>query len=174
MSGPSTSLNHPCAILQPSKEKGLLVLGLSLGLSAMGGCEASQPEEPVVQDVARTSIKQEETRMWMIVGERRFTITLAHNETARAFALQFPLTLDMAELNGNEKHADLPRSLPTNASRPGTIRNGDLMLYGSNTVVVFYKTFRSSYSYSPLGRVDDPDSLSQALGQGSVQVTFSR
>jgi hypothetical protein len=112
--------------------------------------------------------------MWMTVGERRFTITLADNETARAFALQFPLTLDMAELNGNEKHIDLPRSLRTSANRPGTIRNGDLMLYGPNTVVVFYKTFRSSYSYTPLGRVDDPDSLGQALGQGSVRVTLSQ
>ena len=80
----------------------------------------------------------------------------------------------MAELNGNEKHADLPRALPTNASRPGTIRNGDLMLYGSNTLVVFYLTFDSSYSYTRLGRVDDPADLAQTLGRRSVRIVFSK
>src|SRR5687768_2839479 len=55
---------------------------------------------------------------------------------ARPFAAQLPLplTLDMRELNGNEKHADLPKPLPANASLPGTIRHGDLMLYGADTL----------------------------------------
>jgi hypothetical protein len=112
--------------------------------------------------------------MWMTVGERRFAITLTDNAAARAFAAQLPLTLDMSELNGNEKHADLRAALPANASRPGTIRNGDLMLYGTNTVVVFYETFDSSYAYTRLGRVDDAADLPRALGRRGVQVVFSR
>jgi hypothetical protein len=76
-------------------------------------------------------------------------------------------------LNGNEKHADLREALPANASRPGTIRNGDLMLYGTNTLVVFYATFNSSYSYTRLGRVDDSAGLPQALGRRGVRVVFS-
>ena len=112
--------------------------------------------------------------MWMTVGDRRFAITLADNAAARAFAAMLPLTLDMAELNGNEKYASLPKALPENASRPGTIRNGDLMLYGADTLVVFYRTFTSSYSYTPLGQVDDPASMSQALGKRSVPIIFSR
>lgn len=112
--------------------------------------------------------------MWMTVGERRFAITPADTEAAREFAAMLPLSINMADLNGNEKHADLPKSLPTNASRPGTIHNGDLMLYGSRTLVVFYLTFNSSYSYTRLGRVDDPAGLAQALGGGSVRIEFSK
>ena len=112
--------------------------------------------------------------MWMTVGERRFAITLADTEAARAFAAMLPLTMDMADLNGNEKHAELPKALPTHASRPGTIRNGDLMLWGSRTVVVFYLSFDSSYAYTRLGRVDDPSGLAQALGRRDVRVVFSR
>lgn len=112
--------------------------------------------------------------MWMTVGERRFAVTLADNATARAFAAQLPLTLDMSELNGNEKHADLRTTLPPNARRPGTILNGDVMLYGTNTVVVFYESFDSSYAYTPLGRVDEPADLPQALGRRGVRVVFSR
>ena len=111
--------------------------------------------------------------MWMTVGERRFAITLADTNAARAFAAQLPLALAMADLNGNEKHADLPQALPTDASRPGTIQQGDLMLYGANTVVVFYEAFHSSYSYTRLGRVDDPTGLVEALGRGRVRVVFS-
>ena len=112
--------------------------------------------------------------MWMTLGEHRFAITLADNTTARAFSALLPLTLDMSELNGNEKHASLPQALPANASRPGTIRSGDLMLYGTDTLVVFYLTFDSSYSYTRIGRVDDPAGLAQALGRRGVQVVFSR
>jgi hypothetical protein len=120
------------------------------------------------------SVRQVESRMWMTVAERRFAITLADNAAARAFAAQLPVTLDMSELNGNEKHAELPKALPANARRPGTIRNGDLMLYGTDTLVVFYVTFQSSYSYTSVGRVDDPSDLAQALGPRGVRVVFTK
>lgn len=112
--------------------------------------------------------------MWMTVGERRFAITLADNAAARAFAALLPLTLDMAELNGNEKYVSLPKALPQNVYRPGTIHNGDLMLYGADTLVIFYLTFNSSYSYTRLGQVDDPAGLAQALGTRGVRVFLSK
>lgn len=115
-----------------------------------------------------------ESRMWMTVGERRLAVTLTDTDAARAFAARLPQTFDMSDLNGNEKKFDLPKELPAAPSRPGTIRNGDLMLYGANTVVLFYLTFDSPYSYTRLGRVDDPNGLAQALGQRSVRVQFSR
>ena len=122
---------------------------------------------------AGVSEKPKESRMWMTINERRFAITLADSNSARAFAAQLPLTLDMEELNGNEKHAKLPTPLPANASRPGIIRNGDLMLYGTDTLVVFYSAFNSPYSYTRIGRVDDTAGLAQALGPGSARITFS-
>lgn len=111
--------------------------------------------------------------MWMVVGTRRFTVTLEDNPTARAFLQLLPTTLDMTELNGNEKHARLARSLPTNAARPGTIRTGDVLLYGNDTLVVFYETFRSSYSYTRIGRITETAGLAQALGPGSQSVAFT-
>lgn len=114
------------------------------------------------------------SRLWMTVGERRFAVTLHDNATGRAFADLLPLTLEMEELNGNEKKAELPKPLPGAASRPGTIHNGDLLLYRSDTLVVFYKTFSSPYSYASVGRVDDPAGLAQALGQHNVRLAFSK
>lgn len=108
------------------------------------------------------------------VGGRTYTATLEDNAAARAFLGLLPLELNMTELNGNEKYADLPQSLPTSTFRPGTIRTGDLLLWGSSTVVLFYETFSSSYSYTRLGRLDDPSGLAAAVGGGSVRVAFTR
>src|SRR5580765_4998359 len=151
-------------------------LGLVLGLLLLGGCKAGQRDAPmttVTHDAVEASVTQERNHMWMTIGERRFSVTLTDTDAARAFLARLPLTLDMAELNGNEKYADLPQALPVDASRPGTIRSGDLMLYGSKTVVIFYETFRSSYSYTPLGRVDEPEGLGKALGRQNSRVLFS-
>ena len=108
------------------------------------------------------------------VGSQTFTATLLDNNSAKAFKEMLPLTINMVELNNNEKYYDLPNSLPTNSSNPGTIKNGDLMLYGSKTLVLFYKTFSTSYSYTKLGAVDDITGLASALGSGNVTVTFEK
>lgn len=82
------------------------------------------------------------------------------------------MTVLMSEMNGNEKYCYLSGNLPTAASNPGTIRAGDLMLYGSNCVVLFYETFQTSYSYTRIGRADNPSGLAAALGSGNVTITF--
>ena len=152
--------------------------GLLLGLLVLGGCGAGQAAtsgSPAhAKDAAPPTARPEESRMWMTVGEHRFALSLTDNAAARAFAAQLPLTLDMEELNGSEKHAQLPQALPANVSRPGTIHTGDLMLYGTSTLVVFYETFTSAYSYTRLGRVDDPAGLAHALGKGGIRVVFSK
>ena len=127
----------------------------------------------IVALTASCGSASEETHMWMTVGDRRFSVSLANNPTAQALSALLPITLPMAELNGNEKYATLPRALPTRPSAPGTIRAGDVMLYGTDTLVVFYATFESSYSYTRIGRVDDVDALATSLGRGGVRVQFS-
>jgi hypothetical protein len=126
------------------------ILSLLLGLVMIGACQAAGESErgsAVAAAPAGAPNQEKESRMWMAIGERRFAVTLADTAAARAFAAQLPLSLEMDELNGNEKHATLPKAPPSNANRPGTLRNGDLMLYGTDTLVVFYVTFDSPYSY---------------------------
>ena len=106
------------------------------------------------------------------VGDTEFTATLLDNPTATAFKAMLPLTINMTELNGNEKYFRLSKNLPTNASNPGTINSGDLMLFGSNTLVVFYETFATSYSYTRVGKIDNPSGLKSSLGTGNVTVSI--
>ena len=104
------------------------------------------------------------------VDDATFSATLLDTPATEALLDLLPLTLDMQELNGNEKYATLPQALPTDAERPGQIHTGDLMLYGSDCLVLFYEDFPTSYSYTPLGKIDDPQGLAQALGAGNVEV----
>ncbi len=107
------------------------------------------------------------------IGSKNFIAVLDDNATAAAFKALLPMTVEMTELNGNEKYARLSGNLPTKAANPGTIQTGDLMIYGSKTLVLFYKTFPTSYEYTRLGRVKDTTGLAEAVGSGAVTVTFA-
>ena len=108
----------------------------------------------------------------LTIGGTVFNAELANNATAQAFDALLPTTLSMTELNGNEKYKYLGTTLPTNASCPGTIHAGDILLYGNNCVVVFYKSFSTSYSYTKIGKITDPTGLEAAVGAGGVEVQF--
>ncbi len=117
-------------------------------------------------------ISDSTSKMKIKIGSKTFTATIFNNPAAAAFKAMLPLTLHMTELNGNEKFFHLSTDLPTDASNPGTIRSGDLMLWGSNSVVLFYKTFSTSYSYTKLGHIDDVTGLADAVGSDNITVRF--
>ncbi|MBM7421321.1 MULTISPECIES: cyclophilin-like fold protein [Chryseobacterium] len=139
------------------------ILVVTLGLS-FAGC--SKDDDPIINDPISSD------KLKITVGSSVFTASLYDNGTANAFKAMLPLTLNMSELNGNEKLYDFPNNLPSNASNPGSIQNGDIMLYGSRTLVLFYKSFSTSYNYTRIGKVDNTSGYATALGSGAVTVTF--
>jgi hypothetical protein len=147
-------------------------------LSACDTDDTNNPKAPVPEQPENSGNGNEEDdpegngTLKITIGSTIFTANLQNNAAATAFRKLLPITTTMSELNNNEKYCDLPGSLPTSASNPGTIQNGDLMLYGSRTLVLFYKSFSTSYSYTPLGKVDNTTGLASALGSGNVTVTF--
>ena len=113
-----------------------------------------------------------ENQMIIRIGSKSFTATLAENPTATAFRAMLPLTVDMADLNDNEKVVSLSDKLPTTDVNPKQIQAGDLMIWSSRSLVLFYKSFPTSYSYTRLGRINDASELSAAVGSGNLTVTF--
>lgn len=143
---------------------------VNVALEAETESKEQKPEsdlEPPITEEENTVLSIE-----IIVGDKTFTATLYDNETVRALLEQLPMTINMNELNGNEKYYYLSDSLPTDSSIPSGIHAGDLMLYGNDCLVLFYESFSTSYSYTPLGYIDDPAGLAAALGAGSVEITF--
>lgn len=141
-----------------------LIIGFCLSIKA----ESLVPQQKINQKFNLMS----ENKIRIKIGEKTFISTLSDNPTAIAFKAILPLTINMNELNNNEKFADLSKSLPTNASVPSSIQSGDLMMYGSRTLVLFYKGFSTTYSYTKIGNIDDVSGLAAALGSGDVQVSF--
>lgn len=168
-----------------------MILAAIIGaLTACGDTEITGTTEPTLTSDTVTSAENidEETITYetslptdeednvlnikITAGGRTFAASLYDSETAETFKALLPLTLDMSELNGNEKYYYLPDNLPTASSIPSEIHAGDIMLYGNSCLVLFYEGFSTSYSYTPIGIIDDPDGLAAALGSGSVRVTF--
>lgn len=152
----------------------VIATGLLLG---MASCNSNNPVQKANASDPSSSRAQvtdsaAEGKMKITIGSKSFTATLEDNPTVAKIKSLLPLTLEMTELNGNEKYHHLPTRLPTNAISPGTIQNGDLMLYENNSLVLFYKTFETTYSYTRLGRIDKSSGLASAVGAGDVSVTF--
>lgn len=151
----------------------LLTLMFSVGSAS---CSKNEEVLPEISEGNDDDNNNEESpmsnKLQITAGLTTFSVTLEDNATVKAFKALLPLSVNMPDMNRNEKYFYLPENLPTTSSRPGIIHSGDLMLYGTNCLVLFYETFSSSYSYTRLGRVDNPSELAPALGIGDVTVTF--
>lgn len=152
-------------------------------LTACGNSETNESKQPNQQEVPRSDFTQQtddvdaSNALIMIdlkitVGNKAFSAKLYDNQTAQALVERFPLTINMRELNGNEKYYYFSEALPAASEQPGEIRAGDIMLYGDNCLVVFYKTFSSSYRYTRIGYIEDAASFAQAVGDGNIKVDF--
>lgn len=109
----------------------------------------------------------------MQIGNKNFTIKLFDNNATQNLITQLPLTLDMKELNGNEKYSYLPKKLPADSQNISEIKAGDLMLFGSDCLVLFYKNFHTSYSYTKIGYIENITELTAALGNGNIKVKLN-
>lgn len=108
----------------------------------------------------------------ILVSGKTFTVELFDTEVAQALADCLPMEVTMEELNGNEKYVYLTTALPVAEEKPKCIHAGDLMLFGSKCLVLFYQDFPTSYGYTPLGRVTDTQQLADSLGNRDISVTF--
>ena len=159
----ATILRTRCHLMK--RPRLLLLLVLLIGA---GACKSANPAPAI------STLPTMNTKLRIRIGSDTFTATLFDNSTTTAFVARLPLTIAMTELNGNEQYYDLPQPLPTNALPISTAQAGDLVLYNSNTLVLFYETFSTSYRYTRMGRIDNPAGLAAALGHGSATVTFEQ
>lgn len=129
-------------------------------------------------DESRKLIEQGEqkemSKITITINNKNFTATLENNETTKELVKELPLEITMSELNGNEKYYYMSSSLPTDSKRVGKIKTGDIMLYGSDCLVIFYDSFSTPYSYTRIGKIDNPDSLKNVVGKKSIEVTINK
>lgn len=158
--------------------KVLLIALMICILLVMAACPndttSGDPTDDGAQNNGGNNNEGEAYSMTITIGNKEFLAILYDTAAAQAFAELLPLTLDMSELNGNEKYNYLSRTLPAKSERVGNINAGDIMLYGNNCIVLFYESFSTSYSYTKIGKIEDVSGLQQAVGSGSVTVNFRK
>ncbi|MCC8046134.1 MAG: hypothetical protein LIP12_11660 [Clostridiales bacterium] len=132
-------------------------------------------EEALVSESETDDFTQEEDTMKMNVqvGSSTFIATLESNEAVNALVEMMEsgsITIRMSDYAGFEKVGALGTSLPASDSQT-TTQAGDIVLYSSNQIVIFYGS--NSWAYTRLGHIDDLTGWEDALGSSDVEVTFS-
>lgn len=164
----------------------VLVLLVTVMLSA---CGAEQPE-PAAEDAspetgitsqtapeipAETERENAEMTLKMTIGETEVKVKWEDNESVDALkelCKDAPLTISMSMYGGFEQVGPIGARLPSDDVQTAT-GAGDIVLYSSNQIVVFYGT--NSWAYTRLGHITDRDAdgMRALLGNGDVTITIS-
>ena len=120
------------------------------------------------KEIGESDVKVSEVKV--TINDKEYIIELENNDTVNEFIKILPQEFIMDELNGNEKFVYMNNSLTTNSYNPNHIVKGDVMLYGNNCLVIFYKSFDTSYSYTKIGHIANLDNL----GNGSITAKFDK
>lgn len=160
----------------------LLLFGAVVMLSACGNradknhpASSSLEKDTKSVETGETFAEADGTHMQKMTVEtdgQKFKASLYDNETVRSLQNRLPMTVEMEELNGNEKFYYLDEGLPVNSENVGNIKAGDIMLFGSDCLVLFFKDFSTSYSYTKIGHIEEEEAFVNALSGGTVEVHF--
>lgn len=183
-----TPVVHQKEVTILPKNRKMSFIFLNVGMIVLFGCTVPKQEKDTTvitpihsldttKDETSTmdptdGTMKEENNMKLTINGNEYAAVLAETAAAKELRTLLPITMTMQELNGNEKHGDLPASLPQDIYQPGTIHTGDILLWGEDTLVLFYQDFPTPYSYTEIGHLDDPTGLAAAIGAGNIQVSF--
>ena len=144
-------------------KKALLIVIFCLLLT---GCQNSFTTQN--NDIKRSDEKVSDIKV--TINDKDYTLKLENNNTVEEFINLLPQEFTMSELNGNEKYVYMDNYLTINSYNPKHIEKGDVMLYGNNCLVIFYKSFDTPYEYTKIGHIDNLENL----GNKSITARFGK
>ena len=106
------------------------------------------------------------------IENKKYEAILYDNSTTKELIKKFPITITMSDLNGNEKYYNFSKSFTTSSENVANINKGDIMLFGDNCLVIFYKSFSTHYKYTKLGYIKNTEDLERSFGKGDISITF--
>ena len=112
-------------------------------------------------------------KMNIQIDNKTFTVIVENNKTVKELYQKLPITLEMSDLNNNEKYCYLDFTLPTDSKSVKNIKKGDIMLFGNSCLVIFYKSFTTSYSYTKIGYIENPADIETALDRKDIKVVLT-
>ncbi|MGO2891565.1 MAG: cyclophilin-like fold protein [Enterococcus devriesei] len=135
----------------------IALCGISFNLTA---CTHHSSENPQVKM----------KKIALLLNSYKHRILLEGNASSQELQRILPTKFSMEDLHQNEKYYRLPTPLPTAEESVGKIEAGDVLLYGNQTLVIFYHSFETEYRYTRIGRLELTKELSDQLGIAQVIV----
>ena len=124
-------------------------------------------------EASTEEIQATEMKVNISINGKTFTATLEDNTAAKELyeiIKNDGLTVEMSDYSGFEKVGALGHTLTSNDKKT-TTEAGDIVLYLSNQIVMFYGS--NSWSYTKLGKIDDLSGWEEALGSGDITAELS-
>ena len=132
-------------------------------------------KENIILESSEVNIMKSENNMnkdaniEVIINNKTYIVSLENNDTVDEFKKNLPQEFEMKELNGNEKYINLDNTFPTKTYYPVHIEAGDIMLFGDNCLVVFYKSFDTTFGYTKIGHIQNIEDL----GKNDIVIKFN-
>lgn len=133
----------------------------------------------IIQDTddynALDTIENEEVFMKFYINEREIPVKWEKNDSVNEIAEEVnrnDITVEMSMYSDNEQVGSLGKTYSSRDIRT-TTHNGDIVLYNSCNIVVFYGS--NSWAYTRLGKMDlSEQEVVELLSNGNVTVKITK
>ncbi len=167
--------------------KKLLTIILTIMLITLTSCGKSDnsPTQPTIDEPSTTIItpsdddqttKEDETtnmKLTLKIDDIEVNVIWADNDSVKALKnlAKDGLTINMSKYGGFEQVGSIGSTMPSSDTRI-TTNPGDIVLYSSNQIVIFYDS--NTWSYTKLGHINlSKSELIDLLGDEDVVITLS-
>ena len=137
------------------------------------------PEAPPIEDLQdslteETSAERTDTEMKMYINDTEIPVTWENNSSVSALKNDLQagdIVVSLSMYGNNEQVGPLGKTYPSNDVQT-TTNNGDIVLYSSDQIVVFYGS--NSWAYTRLGKMDLSESeVVNLLSNGDVSIRLT-
>ena len=166
--------------------KKLLTILLAITLILLTSCGKSNSTPTPTTDEPSTTIttpsddnqttKEDETvkmKLTLKIDDMEVDVIWADNDSVKALKnlAKDGLTINMSKYGGFEQVGSIGSTLPSSDTRI-TTNPGDIVLYSSNQIVLFYDS--NTWSYTKLGHINlSKSELTDLLGDEDVVITLN-
>lgn len=99
------------------------------------------------------------------------SIDLDMSDTTVQLTKELPINVTFNHFNNNEIYTSLPFKLEKKEINISKINKGDVLLFGTNTLVVFYEDYETEYSYTRIGTVAIPKDVELIQELNEIRIT---
>ena len=132
-------------------------------------------EEVYPAGESRRDDSDREDEMKLYFNDTEIPVTWENNETVEALMAALEegeIVVDMSMYGGWEQVGSLGKSYPRNDTQM-TTKNGDIVLYSGNQIVVFYG--ENSWAYTKLGEMNlSEGEVTELLSNGDITLTLKQ